>query len=382
MMNMILNIAVVAILIISVLILCCYGRTVLKGEISTPLFAFSAILFTSGLDVGLIMFPLTEFPVFESEKIYQFTNPLAVEFGFWGFYIWLFYFITTFYFCLLEPRLKIFQIPFVKWANNFIIITTCSFTGYLFLSYLPEFIDGIPPFYQYGLVGLTLLGAVFSSTDVRYIRYLSVGSAWLFFSLIAAMWFYSELKFSEFASNVLHLGDYFQNLPKFIFPFSDYHAFYLYWWFAWSIMIGQFVSRFVGGLQTWQLLIALLVIPSIPIAVWFSILFGIYEKGIDVSGLMNSFMVLVGIVFVINSIDSLTRLYTEGVGLTVLRFGRAGYVTLNWLILYGLILLYQFTPLRIEWIGLFVISLYCVVVYLLFSRSRFFHLKTYGSLRK
>jgi choline-glycine betaine transporter len=192
------------------------------------------------------------------------------------------------------------------------------------------------------------------------------------------MWFYSELKFSEFASNVLHLGDYFQNLPKFIFPFSDYHAFYLYWWFAWSIMIGQFVSRFVGGLQTWQLLIALLVIPSIPI----SILFGIYEKGIDVSGLMNSFMVLVGIVFVINSIDSLTRLYTEGVGLTVLRFGRAGYVTLNWLILYGLILLYQFTPLRIEWIGLFVISLYCVVVYLLFSRSRFFHLKTYGSLRK
>ena len=165
----------------------------MKGEISTPLFAFSAILFTSGLDVGLIMFPLTEFPVFESEKIYQFTNPLAVEFGFWGFYIWLFYFITTFYFCLLEPRLKIFQIPFVKWANNFIIITTCSFTGYLFLSYLPEFIDGIPPFYQYGLVGLTLLGAVFSSTDVRYIRYLSVGSAWLFFSLIAAMWFYSEL---------------------------------------------------------------------------------------------------------------------------------------------------------------------------------------------
>ena len=33
-------------------------------------------------------------------------------------------------------------------------------------------------------------------------------------------------------------------------------------------------------------------------------------------------------------------------------------------------------------IGLFVISLYCVVVYLLFSRSRFFHLKTYGSVRK
>jgi len=29
------------------------------------LFTFNAILFTSGLDVGLIMFPLTEFPIFE-----------------------------------------------------------------------------------------------------------------------------------------------------------------------------------------------------------------------------------------------------------------------------------------------------------------------------
>lgn len=382
MMNMILNIAGVAILIISVLILSFYGRTVLKGKIPTPFFAFFAILFTSGLDVGLIMFPLTEFPVFESEQVYQFTNPLAVEFGFWGFYIWLFYFITTFYFCLLEPRLKIFQIPLIKWANNLIIITTCSFTGYLFLSYLPDFIDEIQPFYQYGLVGLTLLVAVFSSTDVRYIRYLSIGSAWLFFSLIAAMWFYSGLRFTGFASNVVQLGDYFQNLPKFIFPFSDYHAFYLYWWFAWSIMIGQFVSRFVGGLQTWQLLIALLVIPSIPIAIWFSILFEIYEKGIGVSGLMNSFMIMVGIVFVINSIDSLTRLYTEGLDLTVLRFGKAGYVILNWTMLFGLILLYQFTPLRIEWIGLFVISLYCVVVYLLVVKSRFFNSKIYESSRK
>ena len=40
---------------------------------------------------------------------------------------------------------------------------------------------------------------------------------------------------------------YFAELPRFILPLSDYHAFYLFWWFAWSIMIGQFVSRFVGG---------------------------------------------------------------------------------------------------------------------------------------
>ena len=43
-------------------------------------------------------------------------------------------------------------------------------------------------------------------------------------------------------------------------------------------MIGQFVARFVGGLRTWQLLLALLCIPSIPIALWFSVLFGVYEQ--------------------------------------------------------------------------------------------------------
>ena len=58
-------------------------------------------------------------------------------------------------------------------------------------------------------------------------------------------------------------------------------------WFAWSIMIGQFVSRFVGGLRTWQLLIALLIIPSIPIALWFSVLFEVYEQGLDISGFIN-----------------------------------------------------------------------------------------------
>ena len=51
----------------------------------TSLFAFIAILFTSGLDVGLIMLPLTEFPVFAEDPAYDFANPLAVEFGFWGF---------------------------------------------------------------------------------------------------------------------------------------------------------------------------------------------------------------------------------------------------------------------------------------------------------
>jgi glycine betaine transporter len=70
---------------------------------------------------------------------------------------------------------------------------------------------------------------------------------------------------------------------------------------------------------------------------------------------------------VINSLDSLVRLYTTNLGLTVERLGRRNYVAANWSALCGLILLYQFTPLRIEWIGLIVIGLYAAIYVLLFT---------------
>lgn len=364
-MQLILSAAVVAVLSTSLVIVVRWGKLILHGEMPTRFFAFFAILFTSGLDVGLIIFPLTEFPVYETESVYGFANPLAIEFGFWGFLIWVFYFLTTFYFCIVEPRLKLFEIPWVKWINNGIIITTCAFTGYLFLTYLPDYVSDIPSWLQFTVVAIVLLTAVFSSTDIRYVKILSLSSTWLFFALIFFMWLVGGLGLGGLASNLIQLTDYFGSIHRFALPFSDYHAFYLFWWFAWSIMIGQFVARFVGGLATWRLLLALLVIPSIPIALWFSVLFGVYEQGIDITGLTNVFMLLVGVIFVVNSLDSLTRLYSVNLGWTVERFGIARYITLHWLLLYTLILLYQFTPLEIEWIGLIVIGLYAVIAALI-----------------
>ena len=361
MMQTILSFAVIAVLLLSFGLVLRWGSLILQGEMPTRFFAFFAILFTSGLDVGLIIFPLTEFPVYETEQAYEFANPLAIEFGFWGFLIWLFYFLTTFYFCVVEPRLQLFEIPWVKKINNGIIIATCAFTGYLFLTYLPDYVAGIPSWLQYIVVALVLGAAVLSSTDIRYVKILSLSSTWLFFSLIVVMWLSGGLGLGGLAQNLLQLGDYFGQIHRFVLPFSDYHAFYLFWWFAWSIMIGQFVARFVGGLQTWQLLLALLVIPSIPIALWFSVLFGVYEQGRDITGLLNGFMLTVGVIFVINSLDSLTRLYSVNLYWTVEKLGFQHYVIRHWLLLYSLILLYQFTPLEIEWIGLIVIALYGVI---------------------
>lgn len=345
-----------------------WRNLVVTGPTPLPLLAFSAILFTSGLDVGLIMFPLVEFPVYASEEPYSFTNPLAIEFGFWGFLVWAFYFLTTFYFCIVEPRVKLFEMPVIRWINNAIIISTCAFTAFLFLSYVPSYIEGISALQQYLLVGLIVLMAVFSSTDIRYVKILSLGSSALFLMLILAMLLDSGASMQGYLGSMANIAGYFSNLHRFVSPISDYHGWYLFWWFAWSIMIGQFVSRFVSGLKTWQLMMALLVIPSIAIGLWFSVLYYYFSNEIAVAGILRTAMVALGTIFVINSLDSLIRLYTDNLSMTVNQLGRRKYILGNWLLMGILVLLYQLTPLKIEWVGLLVIGLYGVIYTLLFRR--------------
>jgi choline-glycine betaine transporter len=367
-MALILSIAIIITSLTSLVLATRWRNVVCSGPLPATLFTFIAILFTSGLDVGLIMFPLVDFDVYASEEPYAFTNPLALEFGFWGFLVWAFYFLTTFYFCIVEPKLKLFEIPVIKFTNNVVVIGTCAFTGYLFLVYLPGYIQGISDTFRFGLVALVILLAAMSSTHIRFVAILSVASTWLFFALIVGVWLASGMGLSGLGRSAANIGDYFANIHRFVIPITEYHQFYLYWWFAWSIMIGQFVSRFVGGLETWKLLVALLVVPSIPIAIWFSVLYYYFENGIEVGNFWRISMIVVGVIFVINSLDSLIRLYTRNLGLTLDRLGLAKYIAGNWLALFGLVLLYQFTPLKIEWVGLVVIGLYAAVYVLVFRR--------------
>lgn len=348
------------------------------GVTPVPLFTFIAILFTSGLDVGLIMFPLTEFPGYADAAAgpeYQFTNPLAIEFGFWGFLIWSFYFLTSFYFCVIEPRVKFFEIPVVKILNNLVIIGTCAFTASLFLIYLPSYIpeigDGksvVTTFYV--IVFCVILAAAYSSTDIKFVKVLSIGSTFLFAALIAFMWIYGGMGFGDFGERIGLIGDYFPNIYKFAYPINAYHEFYLFWWFAWSIMIGQFTSRFVGGLKTQHLLLALLIIPSIPLAVWFSVLHFYYSNGIDTTGIVNIAMIIVGITFVVNSLDSLIRLYSDNLSITTARVGKIPYILGNVAVLFGLTLLFQSQWLQIQWIGAVVVGIYVLCVLYIFITRR------------
>ncbi|UCX04617.1 BCCT family transporter [Shewanella glacialimarina] len=346
-----------------------WGNMQCIGVTPVRKFTFIAILFTSGLDVGLIMFPLTEFAGYAdlaASPEYGFSNPLAIEFGFWACLIWAFYFLTCFYFCVIEPRVKYFEIPLIKFINNLVIIGTCAFTAYLLLTnlpwYLPQLGNGesvVSGFYL--IVFLVISAAVYSSTSIRYVRYLSLGSTWLFFGLITVMWsgaFLSDdSSVGEFFTTFALIGDYFANIHNFVLPINDYHEFYLFWWFAWSIMIGQFTSRFVGGMKTYQVLIAMMVFPSIPIAIWFTVLYYYSSNGIDTSGFYNLAMVIVGITFVINSLDSLVRLYTDNLNLTVERFGKVTYIIGNIVLLSCLTLLFKLDFLEIQWVGALAIGL-------------------------
>lgn len=366
-MQTILAAASIVVLLTSSFIVLRWGNLRFSGAMPLGAYAFVAILFTSGLDVGLIMFPLTEFPMYESEAPYSFANPLAIMFGCWGFLIWAFYFLTTFYFCVVEPKLKLFELRWVKFVNDMVIVGTCAFTGFLFLEYLPSYISGITETAKYVLVAVVVLCAVFSSTKISYVKTLSLSSTWIFYALIASMWLASGMGFAGLGGNLALIGDYFLNLPSFVTPLTDHHAFYLFWWFAWSIMIGQFVARFVGNLRTWQLMLALLIFPSVPLALWFSVLYFYYSNGVEVGPFFNLGMIVVGVIFVVNSLDSLIRLYTQNLKLTVERLGRSRYVAVHWALLFTLILLYQLTPLKIEWIGLVVIGLYAVIYGLLWK---------------
>ncbi|WP_409440287.1 BCCT family transporter [Psychromonas sp. GE-S-Ul-11] len=346
-----------------------WGNMQCIGVTPVRKFTFIAILFTSGLDVGLIMFPLTEFAGYAdlaTSPEYGFTNPLSIEFGFWAFLIWAFYFVTCFYFCVIEPRVKFFEVPLIKFINNVVIIGTCAFTAYLLLTNLPWYLPGIGDgetivgsFYL--IVFLAIATAVYSSTSIRYVRILSLGSSWLFFALIIIMWagaFLSDnSSVGEFFTTFGLLGDYFANLHHFVLPLNDYHEFYLYWWFAWSIMIGQFTSRFVSGMKTYQVLGAMMIFPSIPIAIWFTVLYYYSANSISTAGFYNLAMVIVGITFVINSLDSLVRLYTDNLNLTVQRFGKVPYIIGNIVLLSGLTLLFKLNFLQIQWVGALAIGL-------------------------
>jgi glycine betaine transporter len=373
-MSLIISAAYLAVLLSALFVIFRWGNVTCLGPTPVNTFTLVALLFTAGLDMGLVMLPLTEFPVYAADAAYGFANPLSIEFGMWGPLVWMMYFLSTFYFVILEPKLKIFEVPSVKWVYNLTIIATCAFTCYLFLTALPSYIPSLPLWGRWLLAIAVIMISVHSSSDVNFMKWLAILSTWMFgiltfVALVAVAYFNSGAGLSAFAENLLQLSDYFTNLHRFVTPITSYHEFYLFWWFSWSIMIGQFVSGFVGGLRAWTLAGAMVILPAIPLGVWFCVLYVYFDQRIVIPDWLNWFMVVVGVIFVVNSLDSLIRLYGRNLNWSVERLGRGRYYLLHFFIQFALVLAYQFTPFRIEWVGLVVIGIYALIYVTMIMRS-------------
>jgi hypothetical protein len=82
-------------------------------------------------------------------------------------------------------------------------------------------------------------------------------------------------------------------------------------------------------------------------------------------------MALVGVMFVVNSLDSLIRLYTDNLSLNTTRLGKTMYFLVNFIALSGLTLLFTINFLQIQWVGALVIGLmFTCLIFILLKRRK------------
>ena len=85
----------------------------------------------------------------------------------------------------------------------------------------------------------------------------------------------------------------------------------------------------------------------------------------------NLLMMFVGTLFVINSLDSLIRLYTDNLNITTKKLGTKKYLLINIFSLCVLTLMYNFEFLQIEWIGAIVAGLFVACIcYILLNKFK------------
>ncbi len=79
-------------------------------------------------------------------------------------------------------------------------------------------------------------------------------------------------------------------------------------------------------------------------------------------------MIFVGIVFVVNSLDSLIRLYSANLGWSREELGSATYYPLHFVLQFLLVIAYVYTPFQIQWVGLVVVGIYAAAYLLMAQR--------------
>lgn len=362
-------------------LLCWQYRNVrLSGDTPSSSWILIAILFTSGLDGGFILLPLTEFSTYQTQPSYGFLNPLAIELGFWGITAWFLYFVSTLYFLTIEPKLQLFKQPIISLMNSVVVLTTCAFTLSLFLQLVPQYISifnfSITEPILFLLLTFIIIFALFVSIKVSFMTRLSQISVFLFIGLILMIGVQNQFSPSDAIFSLSKTRDYLKSLHLFILPFNEYHEFYLAWWLTWTILLGQFVAKFVSNMSPIKLLLAMVLVPLIPTAIWFSVLYQQFIIEAELSPMIAGTMIVLAMLFVVNSLDFMVAHYSKALFIDRQRMGVKRFVLFNTLLLLILTALFKEQLLFIQWTAFLVIFIGVIGVlnYILLVLSKKLHL--------
>lgn len=379
-MRLLISVGILLFIVVGIFLCWRYRKVKLSGDTPSSSAVLVAILFTSGLDSGFILMPLVEFPSYQSDPSYGFVNPLAIELGFWGLTAWFLYFVSTLYFLTLEPKLQLFKRPAIRLVNSLVVLMTCAFTLSLFLQLIPQYTDyfltKISELVLFALLFFMIIFALLVSTKVRFMTRLSQVSVLLFCALILVIGITNDFSSQDLVTSLAATRGYLANFHQFILPFNDYHEFYLAWWLTWTILLGQFVAKFVNQMSPFKLLLTMVLIPLIPTAIWFSVLYHHFIIQAVMSPVIAITMVLLALLFVVNSLDFMVAHYSQSLSIDRKRLGMKKFVLFNSILLLMLTAMFKEQWLFIQWTALLVIliALLGLLEFLTTTRLKQLHL--------
>lgn len=296
-----------------------YGRIKLGADDDKPSFSrptWFAMLFSAGMGIGLLFFgvaePISHFvdpPVGEGGTTQAAQRALVYTYLHWGFHAWAIYsviaLILAYYkFRKSQPGLmSVTLVPLLgeraKGMIGIVIDVVAVFAtifgvaaslglGAAQINGGLHYVAGVPNNFTIQLVIIVIVTVLFilsASTGLQKgIKYLSNANLILAVFLLFIFLFLGPTKFilNMFTTT---MGSYIQNLPSMglrLAPFSKEQAawiknwtiFYWAWWIAWAPFVGTFIARVSKGRTVREFMVAVLVVPTIVCAFWFSVFGG------------------------------------------------------------------------------------------------------------
>lgn len=311
-----------------------YGKIKLGKDEDKPDFSrptWFAMLFSAGMGIGLLFFGV-------SEPISHFANPpfggggtgeaartaLRYTYLHWGFHAWAIYavialalayykfrkdlpgLISSTLYPILGEKTKGpigTAIDMVAVFATIFGVAASLGLGAAQINGGLSYLTGIPNNFTVQLMIIAVVTALFllsAGTGVkRGIKYLSNTNMVLAVILLITFFFLAPTVFllNLFTTT---FGEYVQNLLVMgtgLAPFNPENAawlrewtiFYWAWWIAWAPFVGTFIARVSKGRTVREFVIAVLIVPTLVCAFWFSVFGGTgiymeYNLGLNVSG--------------------------------------------------------------------------------------------------